>query len=223
MTDVRTNPVIAIDGPAGSGKSTLARALAAELALPYVYTGLMYRALTARALRNGLDLDDATALLEELRHCSFGLSAEAPATLTIDARPPDSELTGDEVEASVSRVARHPQVRTEMVMAQRRLGEGGAVMEGRDIGSVVFPDAEVKIFLVADLEARATRRIAERGGREELASALAARDERDAKVNRLEAPPEDAGFVVIDTTFEDADHVLAQARLLVRDRLGARG
>lgn len=208
--------VVAIDGPAGSGKSTLAGALARELGLPYVNTGLMYRALALRAVDEGLDLDDGAALAEAALRIGFDLDpTSTPPSLRVDGAEPSPRLTSPEVEREVSRVSRHPEVRAFMRDAQRVLGERGAVMEGRDIGTVVFPDAAVKVFLVAAPEERAARRVLER---EEagVADSLAARDALDARVNPF-VPAEDA--VLIDTTGKGPEEVLDEALDAVRERL----
>ncbi len=205
--------VIAIDGPAGSGKSTLGRGLAVALALPYVNTGLMYRALTSRALDRSVDTDDALALASLAAELTFSLGDGVPSELRIDGAEPGPELVRPEVEAAVSRVARHPEVRAILADEQRRLGGGGAVMEGRDIGTVIFPDADVKLFLRAREDVRAARRMAERESAEpELAESLRRRDELDARTNPLE-PSEDA--VVLDTEGRGPEAVLAQALAVV--------
>jgi cytidylate kinase len=212
-----TARVVAIDGAAGSGKSTLARALARELGLAYVNTGLMYRALTAAALRMDVDLDDGDALANLISRLSFTLTDGPTPELEVEGWS-ESALTVATVEGQVSRVARHPQVRELMRALQRGLGERwGAVMEGRDIGSVVFPDAQVKIFLEADPTAREARRVDERAGSDaEVATALHARDARDAAVNPF-VPATDA--IVIDTTDLDPARTLARALAIVRERL----
>lgn len=220
----RRNAVIAIDGPAGSGKSTLAARLAEELGLAYVNTGLMYRALTLAAMKQGVDLGDGRTLATLMRDLTFDLSStERVPSLRIDGQPPSAALTDPRVERRVSRVSRHPEVRALMRQGQRRLGEGGAVMEGRDIGSVVFPDADVKIFLVAESTERARRvreRVAEPDEAESaLAEEMAERDERDSRVNPF-VPAADA--VALDTTAKDADAVFEQAMEIVRRRLPGR-
>ena len=209
-----TPRVVAIDGAAGSGKSTLARRLALELRLPYVNTGSMYRALTLEALRLDVDLDDGSALAELMTTLEFTLSPEEPRELWIDGAPPGAALEAQSVEAHVSRVAEHPEVRAAMRLAQRLLGEGGAVMEGRDIGSVVFPDAPVKLFLTAAPQERAGRRVVDRA-HEDAAGALHERDRRDARVNPL-APTPDAD--VLDTSRLDVEATVAAALELVRER-----
>jgi cytidylate kinase len=216
-----TPRLIAIDGAAGSGKSTLARSLATTLGLPYVNTGAMYRALTLAALRHGIDIEDEDALVRRMETLHFTLSSvdpegsqPDPSELWIDGAPPSDELESADVEAKVSAVARHPAVRAAMRAAQRALGEGGAVMEGRDIGTAVFTDAPVKLFLVAAPEERADRRVEERGS-EQVAGALHERDRRDARVNLL-VPAEDA--VVIDTSDLDVDGTLRVALAAVAER-----
>lgn len=213
-----TPPVVAIDGSAGSGKSTLARLLARELQLPYVNTGVMYRALTLAARRREVQIEDAEALVRLMETLEFTLSPpvrhDEPRELWIDGARPTEELESAEVEADVSTVATHPQVRAAMRAAQRALGEGGAVMEGRDIGSAVFPDARLKMFLVAEPHERAGRRVEERGV-EDVAGALHERDRRDARVNPL-VPAGDA--VVIDTSELDVDGTLRAALAIVEER-----
>jgi cytidylate kinase len=215
--------VVAVDGPAGSGKSTLARRLAAELDLPYLNTGLMYRAVALRALDHGVDPSDGAALAALVGDLSFSLDATGnPPALLIDGSPPSQDLVGERVESSVSGVSRHPEVRELMRREQRRLGADGGVVEGRDIGTVVFPDAAVKIFLNAAAEERAARRVEERRAeaREDagsIASALHERDESDAETN----PPEPApGAVVIETTDADPDEVFRRALTAVGDSAG---
>ncbi|HET7235533.1 MAG TPA: (d)CMP kinase [Actinomycetota bacterium] len=211
------NAVIAIDGPAGSGKSTLARRLALELGLPYVNTGLMYRALALRAAREGVDPADAPALAALARAIGFDLDLTVrPAALTIDGRAPEDALTSPEVESTVSRVSRHPEVRAVLRDEQRRLGAAGAVMEGRDIGTVVAPDAPLKLFLEAHPTERVERRAQERESHvRDVAEALRRRDALDARTNPLE-PADDA--IVIDTTDLGPEETFGRAMALVRER-----
>jgi cytidylate kinase len=197
--------VVAIDGMAGSGKSTVARLLAAQLALPYINTGRMYRAVAAAALRDGVDPDDGERLAELSSTLRFRLVGADPATLEVEGWTTDT-LETPAVEAVVSGVSRHPAVRRTLRSAQRSLGGGGAVMEGRDIGSVVFPDATVKIYLVADPEVRAARRGSERDeDSSAVGAAIDARDRRDATTTPA-APS--AGAHVVDTTALTVDEVL---------------
>jgi cytidylate kinase len=215
--------VVAIDGPAGAGKSTLAHRLAAALDLPYVNTGAMYRATTREAVRLGIDLDDAERLSRVAARLRFDLtSTGTPRTLLIDGREPGGELADPEVERDVSTVAAHPAVREVLRDEQRRLGRHGAVMEGRDIGSVVFPDADVKIFLEAPHDERVARRARERREREAdgVADALGERDALDERVNPF-VPPRDA--VRLDTGARDADEVLQDALRVVASRIRGAG
>ncbi len=216
-------PVVAIDGPSGSGKSTLAARLAGVLGVPYVNTGLMYRALTLRALAEGIDTDDGPELARLAATMSFDLDrSRTPPSLEIDGRPPDETLASPGVESRVSQISGHPEVRALFRAEQRRLGQGGAVMEGRDIGSVVFPDVDAKIFLLAAPTERATRRTRERKvlpaarPTPEIAEAMSARDAQDASVNPF-VPAEDA--VTIETTGLDADAVYAAALEAVRRKI----
>jgi cytidylate kinase len=204
--------VVAIDGPAGAGKSTLARALAELLGLPYVNTGLMYRAVTFLALERGVEPGAGGPLASLARELRFGLDGSTPPMLSIDGLPDVANLRSDEVEARVSRVSGHPEVRTVLRATQRALGVGGCVMEGRDIGTVVFPDADVKVFLSAAPDVRAGRRRLERGGGHEVDEAVAARDALDTRTNPLEAASD---AVVLDTTRLDRDEMLAEAVRLV--------
>ena len=208
-----TPRVVAIDGAAGSGKSTLARGLARSLGVPYINTGLMYRGLTAAALRSGVDQEDERGLVSLLEALRFSLSGESPPELVVEGYP-EGALTSPAVEAAVSAVARHPGVRERMRVLQRSLGKDGAVMEGRDIATVVFPDASVKLFLVADQAERTARRARERAAADpaEVAEALRMRDARDARTNPLEAAP---GATVIDTGAIDVETALAAALRIV--------
>jgi cytidylate kinase len=201
--------VVAIDGVAGSGKSTLARGLARALGLPYVNTGLMYRALAASALDHDVVTDDEAALVELTRGLTFTVVGDDPSELEVEGFPADRLMTL-EVEAVVSSVARHPQVRTLMRATQRSIGErDGAVMEGRDIGSVVFADAPVKLYLSADVDQRAERRTDQRrAGRAQVERSLTDRDALDARTTPH--VPAD-GAVIIDTTDLTIDRTLVAA------------
>ncbi len=206
--------IVAIDGPAGAGKSTVARRLAARLGFRYLDTGAMYRALTWLALEHGRSLDDGAAL--------GALAREYPITFAqqdlvlIDAVDVTSAIRDSRIDKVVSSVARHPEVREVMRERQRELGSlGDVVIEGRDIGTVVAPGAEVKVFLNADEVERARRRIAERPGRaaDALATDLRLRDERDAA--QMQAA-DDAER--IDTTALTIDEVVERIEELVRAR-----
>ena len=206
--------IVAIDGPAGAGKSTVARALAARLGFRYLDTGAMYRSLTWLALRRGIDLGDGTQLgqLASQHPVVFG---DGGRVLIDDTDVTDS-IRQVRVDRMVPVVASHPEVREVMRERQRELAaEGNAVIEGRDIGTVVVPGAEVKVYLVADPSVRAARRQAERPeiGADALATDLKIRDKSDAE--RMQ-PAEDAEE--IDTTGLDVDQVVARIEELVRAR-----
>lgn len=217
-----TAVIVAIDGPAGSGKSTLARRLALTLDLPYLNTGLMYRALTLQALQRGIDPDDADGLAALAREITFDLDWRVrPPELTIDGSRASEQLQSADVESTVSRVARHPHVREVLRAEQRRLSERGGVVEGRDIGTVVAPHADVKLYLQAAQSERISRRINERSApAEPLGDALSARDALDAHTNPLR-PASDA--VAIDTTGMTSDQVYEKALATTRARLAQRG
>ena len=215
MTAIR---VVAIDGAAGSGKSTLARGLARALGVPYVNTGVMYRALTLAALEAGVDPTDEDALAGLMRGLRFGLSSGTPPELEVQGSVPGPELESDLVEAWVSTVASHPQVRSLMREAQRVLGTPDAVVEGRDIGTVVFPEAPVKLYLTAAPLTREERRVGERDeGEGSVRRSLRARDALDARVSPFEPAP---GAMKIDTGDLSIDRTLERALAIVRERLG---
>jgi cytidylate kinase len=209
--------IVAIDGPAGAGKSTDARALAQRLGFRYLDTGAMYRALTWLAMKRDVPLDQEEKLAE--------LARVNPVTFEDEGRVriADCDVTASIRDARIDRlvpvVARHQQVRAVMRERQRELGEtGNAVIEGRDIGTVVAPDAEVKVYLVADQGVRARRRAAERPGigADALATDLRHRDESDAAQMR---PARDA--TEIDTTALTVDDVVARIEELVRAKAPA--
>jgi len=207
--------IIAIDGPAGAGKSSVARALALRLGFRYLDTGAMYRALTWLALDRGVDLGDVTALVALARAHPVGFGAGGG--VWIAGHDVTTEIRQSEIDSSVPIVARHPEVREVMRERQRALaGQGDSVVEGRDIGVIVTPEAEVKVWLVADPEVRAARRHAERDGIEveELADEMRRRDTRDA-VNTHRA--EDA--VEVDTTLLDLEQVIDRIASLVQERV----
>lgn len=192
----------------------MGRKLALELGLPYINTGLMYRAVARRALDGGVDVGDGGQLSDLARSIHFELDRSTrPPELSIDGRAPERSLFSEEVEAIVSLVARHPSVREVMRREQRALGRAGCVMEGRDIGTAVFPDAAVKFFLSATPDIRAMRRERERGGVGSVAWGVAVRDALDARTNPF-IPGPDAH--VIDTSLTSADQVFAQVERTVR-------
>ena len=159
--------VIAIDGPAASGKSTTARLVAERLGYVHIDTGAMYRAVTLKVLRKGIPPGDAGAIGRMLASTHVVLRREGDATRVIlDGEDVTAEVRSPEVTRAVSDVSRHRAVREAMVREQRRMGsEGGIVLEGRDIGTVVFPDADLKFFIIAGIDARARRRAEELRGR----------------------------------------------------------
>ena len=210
MSPVSAAPlrVIAIDGPAGAGKSTIGKALARRLGLEYLDTGAMYRAVTAAALRRGVALDD----LDAAGLLARGLDLEVGERgVFADGHDVTAEIRGAEVTSAVSRVAANSAVRAELRARQRAWAEqrGGGVVEGRDIGTVVFPDAELKLYLTASPRVRAERRVAEAGGDvDEIEASIAARDQYDS--TRADSPLREAdGGVLVDTTGLGIEAVLA--------------
>jgi cytidylate kinase len=193
--------VIAIDGPAGSGKSTVARAVSARTGLPYLDTGAMYRSVAFAALRSGVDPDDVEPVANLAR--DMKLEQTDDGRVLVDGADATIEIRGPEVTRAVSIVAANPAVRSEMRSRQREWAatHGGGVMEGRDIGTVVFPDAALKVYLDAHPEVRAARRSKEVEdlSYETVASDLARRDALDQ--GREDSPLREAdGAVVIDTS-----------------------
>lgn len=190
--------VVALDGPAGAGKSTVSRLLARRLGVPYLDTGAMYRCVTVAALRRGVDLADHAALGRLATGIALEITAER---VLLDGDDVTTAIRSAEVNAAVSIVAAVPAVRAEMRAQQRRWAEreGGGVVEGRDIGSVVFPDATLKVYLTASPRERARRRAAEAGGDvEEIARSIAERDRIDS--TRDDSPLVAAdGSVIVET------------------------
>jgi cytidylate kinase len=208
--------IVAIDGPAGSGKSTVARELADRLGFRYLDTGAMYRALTWLALEEGIDLDDPARLAALARDEPIRFEGDRVEAAGTDVT---EEIRSPRIDRRVSTVARHSEVREIMRERQRELAEAGdAVIEGRDIGTVVCPEAEVKVYLVADQRERARRRLSDRPeiGAEALATDLRLRDESDAQQMR---PAPDAE--TIDTTDLTVGDVLDRIERLVEARTSA--
>jgi cytidylate kinase len=206
--------IVAIDGPAGAGKSTVARSLAERLGFRYLDTGAMYRALTWLALERGRSLEDGAGLGALARE--YPITFAAGERVLIDAIDVTAAIRDSRIDKVVSSVARHLEVREVMRERQRELGEqGDVVIEGRDIGTVVAPAAEVKVFLNANEDERARRRIAERPGlaADALATDLRLRDERDAAQMQAAHDAEQ-----IDTTDLTINDVVARIEELVRAR-----
>ena len=208
--------VIAIDGPAGSGKSTVSRAVADRLGLEYLDTGAMYRGVAFAALERGIDPGDTTAVAELARLIPLEVTGSVCVVDGVDATV---AIRGPQVTVAVSTVAANPEVRAEMVTRQRAwvIERGGGVVEGRDIGSVVFPDAELKIYLTASPEVRADRRASETQGADTGAVAADIRRRDDADSTREASPlVEAAGAVVVDTSGLTVD----QAADVIEEMLG---
>ncbi|HYO44167.1 MAG TPA: (d)CMP kinase [Candidatus Limnocylindrales bacterium] len=204
---------VALDGPASSGKSSVGAAAAERLGLRFVDTGLIYRAMTAIALRAGVALDDAAALVPLAARVSLGDDGTGRLDrVLLDGEDATEAIRSDDVDGAVSAVARVPEVRAALLERQRAIAaDGGIVVVGRDIGTVVLPDARCKVFLDASVEARAGRRIAERGldpaGPEAklVRDQLRARDEQDrGRVIAPLRPAEDAVHVRNDGSFDEA-------------------
>lgn len=214
-----TRLIIAIDGPSGAGKGTVARAVAARLGYRHIDTGAMYRALAWKARADRIDLADETAVAALGARAQFDLE---DGRIAIDGTDVRTAIRTPEIDKAATAVARHPAVRRVLVARQRAFGEGGGVvMEGRDIGTVVFPDADVKIYLDASPEERARRRAADpahsssQGGQlSDVATALAERDKSDS--TRAVSPLSVAAdATVLDTTGLPVEDVIARVLALV--------
>ncbi len=215
--------VIAVDGPSGSGKSSVSRGVAAAFGLRYLDTGSLYRAATWWVLHNGADTSDAAAVaaLVDAADIAAGTDPASP-TISVNGRNLATEIRSAEVTGAVSQVSAIPQVRARLLTLQRDLiGSGGVVVEGRDIGTVVAPDAVVKIFLTADPEVRGQRRHLETAHHEDAtvtAQALKARDEIDS--NRQASPLRAAADAIeVDATDLNLEQVIAKVSGIVAERL----
>jgi cytidylate kinase len=216
--------IIAIDGPSGAGKSTLGRMLARELGLLYIDTGSMYRAVALAVLESSINADDDIAVGSLASRVDIELAGDPDAMrVTLEGEDVTDRIRDDDVTHMSSIISTIPAVRRAMVKRQRELGQGGAVMNGRDIGTVVFPDATVKVFLTADLKERAERRLAEEleynpsATYEETLADIKDRDQRDT--TRVDSPlvaADDA--VVIDSSGQPIEKVFQRMLAAVREK-----
>src|SRR5580692_6050708 len=221
--------VIAIDGPAGSGKSTIAARLAKKLGYVNLESGAMYRALALKAMEQPVALDDDEALRQLANRSVIELEPRGEGNrVLLDGRDVSQRIREADVTLAASQVSEHPPVRRVMVARQRELGaSGGVVMEGRDIGTAVFPNADVKIFLDADPKVRAERRVLQNGSKsaeetQRVQAEIVARDTRDrTRATSPLVPASDA--VVVDTTNKNIDQVVEELDGIVRQKLGERG
>jgi cytidylate kinase len=220
--------IIAIDGPAGAGKSTIAQRLAAKLGYTNLESGAMYRALALKAIETETPFDDEAALLALAEVSNIGLEPTPTGNrVVLDGEEVSQRIRQQDVTDAASRVSVHPRVREWMVAHQREMGRhGGVIMEGRDIGTKVFPHAEVKIFLDARPDVRTERRVVQTGASTadeaevfRVAEELRKRDERDRnRANSPLIPAEDA--VIIDSSAMGIDDVVTKVEEIVRQRIG---
>lgn len=216
--------IIAIDGPAGAGKSTIASRLARKLGYVNLESGAMYRALALKAIENDISLDDEAALDDLAHKTKIMLEPTLGGNrVLLDSRDVTQRVRETDVSEGASRVSVHPKVRSWMVARQQELGvNGGVVMEGRDIGTKVFPDADVKVFLDADPVIREQRRLIQQKARgapvESMVAELRERDRRDrTRANSPLEPAKDA--VILDSTALSEDEVLGRVEELVEEKL----
>ena len=221
-SNVEKRLIVAIDGPSGAGKGTVARALAARLGYRHIDTGAMYRAVAWKAQQEGIDLSDEAAVAALGERATFDLEA---GRIMIDGHDVRTAIRTPEIDKAATSVARHPAVRRTLVARQREFGSGGGVvMEGRDIGTVVFPYADVKIYLDASPEERARRRAADPAHASsktsqlsDVATALAERDKNDSTraVSPLAIAPD---ATVVDTTGIAVDEVIDRVMKIIEAR-----
>jgi cytidylate kinase len=209
---------IAVDGPSGAGKSTVGHALAGRIGATFVDTGLMYRALTLAALERGFGIDDGPALGALAAGCTIEVERPGPEhphrleTVRLDGRDVTDDVRTPRVDRAVSAVSRHAEVRDAMVAVQRAAAErGDTVMVGRDIGTVVLPDATLKVYLTARADVRAGRRAVEMGAPERYTEYLAEIERRDAADSGRDIAPlrQADGAIVLDTGELDVDECVA--------------
>lgn len=222
---MRKPVVIAIDGPAGAGKSTVAQMLAARLGLTYVDSGATYRAAALKVLEDHISPDDRRFVAEAIAGARIDLQPQPPPLrVLLDGRDVTGEIRTPEVTLAAAKISRLPEVRAKLIALQRGFARGrGVVMEGRDIGTVVFPDAALKIFLTARPDARARRRVSDEAGKgreatvEQTAYEIDCRDQLDAgrKISPLLAAPD---ACIIDSTELAADEVVERILELARKR-----
>lgn len=215
-----TRTIVAIDGPAGAGKSTIAKALAKRLGLDYLDTGAMYRAVTHAAIERGVPLDDAVAVGEVARGITILV---ADGRTCVDGVDVSDSIRGTIVTSGVSTVAANSEVRRVMRDLQRAWGDErpGGVIEGRDIGTIVFPDATLKVYLTASPRVRAQRRVGQVGGDlEETERSIVERDHKDS--SRSDSPlVTSADSVVVDTSDRSVDEVVEEIVTLIEGRHGS--
>ena len=219
--------IIAIDGPAGSGKSTIAKMIARELGFTYIDTGAMYRAVALKIKRLGINPDDPEAVLEVLKNTEIDLRpSEEGIKIFLDGEDVSDRIRTEEIGKIASKIARHRKVREILVQMQRELGKRAkdAVIEGRDTGTVIFPDADIKFFLTASAEVRAERRyreLKEKGLNVNYDRILREVKERDRlDKTRKESPLKPAGdAVIIDTSDKDIDQVFRQLIDIIKKRV----
>jgi cytidylate kinase len=225
MADTKRMPIIAIDGPAGAGKSTIASRLARKFDLLNLETGAMYRALALRAIESDSSFDDENALVELARNSQIQLEPRLDGNrVLLDGVDVTDRIRQPDVTQGASRVSVHPRVREWMVARQREMGaNGGIIMEGRDVGTRIFPDADVKIFLEASPEVRVERRLQQRQGGEleHIAAELRERDLRD----RMRAasplvPAEDA--VILDSSRMSIAEVVERVEQIIAQKMGTK-
>jgi cytidylate kinase len=216
--------VVAVDGPSGSGKSTVSRQLAIALGACYLDTGAMYRAVTLAVLEAGVDPQDATTVAKVAREARLrsGTDPEHPS-ITLDGVPVDREIRGADVTSAVSAVAAVPAVRALLVSLQREIiaDAGRIVVEGRDIGTVVAPDADLKVFLTAAADERARRRSAEQATDLAATAADLARRDRLDSSRRVDPLVQASDAVVLDSTSLGIDEVVSQLREMLAARTRA--